>query len=85
MLIVIHCRTGEAGEDEMHPEIQGDRRAPGSSRLRPGALRCDACGTTWFDPLAQHYADACRCRRCGGKLHGERRSAVAAVGLSRAA
>ena len=67
----------------MERQIQSDRRAPGSRSLRPGALRCDACGTTWFDPLAQHYADACRCRRCGGRLHGERRGAAA--GLSRAA
>jgi hypothetical protein len=25
--------------------------------------------------MAQYYAAACRCRRCGGRLHGERRAA----------
>ena len=60
----------------MEPEIVRDRRAPDSSRLRAGALRCESCGTTWFDRLAQYYAAACKCRRCGGRLHGERRGAV---------
>ncbi|HEV2999921.1 MAG TPA: hypothetical protein VGW75_04195 [Solirubrobacteraceae bacterium] len=54
---------------------EDDRRAPGSTALRPGALRCESCGTTWFDRMAQYYAAACRCRRCGGRLHGERRAA----------
>jgi hypothetical protein len=57
---------------------QSERRAPGSSPLRAGALRCESCGTTWFDALAQHYAAACKCRRCGGRLHGERRGMLAA-------
>ena len=63
----------------MEFEVQSDRRGPGSRPLRAGALRCESCGTTWFDRLAQFYADACKCRRCGGRLHGERRGAVLAV------
>ncbi|HEX2087685.1 MAG TPA: hypothetical protein VHF89_18515 [Solirubrobacteraceae bacterium] len=59
----------------MHHWMENDRRSPASSLLRAGALRCEECGTTWFDALAQHYAAACRCRRCGGRLHGERRLA----------
>ena len=62
-----------------------DRRAPASTQLRHGALRCEACGTTWFDALAQHYATACRCRRCGGRLHGERRARAAVASVTRAA
>jgi hypothetical protein len=51
-----------------------DRRAPGSKQLRAGAIRCEDCGTTWFDQLAEHIVDAGRrCRRCGGQLHTERR------------
>jgi hypothetical protein len=60
----------------MQHEEQSDRRQPGTRPLRPGALRCEACGTTWFDRLAYVYANACRCRRCGGRLHGERRGAM---------
>jgi hypothetical protein len=63
----------------MQSKVQSDRRRPDSRPLRSGALRCETCGTTWFDPLAQYYATACKCRRCGGRLHGERRGAVALV------
>jgi hypothetical protein len=53
---------------------QPDRRAPGSMPLRDGALRCEDCGTTWFDRLAVHLKGLeRRCRRCGGSLHTERR------------
>ena len=57
----------------MQEEARSDRRSTLSAPLRPGALRCEGCGTTWFDRMAQYYASACRCRRCGGRLHGERR------------
>ena len=63
----------------MELELQSDRRAPESRPLRTGALRCEACGTTWFDALAQPYAAVGRCRRCGGRLHGERRGARGAT------
>jgi hypothetical protein len=57
-----------------------DRRAPGSTPLRAGALRCEDCGTTWFDQLAVHVVNAGRkCRRCGGTLHTERRKQAVAV------
>ena len=62
-----------------------ERRSAGTRPLRPGALRCDACGTTWFDALAQAYAATCRCRRCGGTLHGERRAPGAVAAAGRAA
>jgi hypothetical protein len=77
VLIVIQCRAGEAGEKRMELDVQTERRAQDSRPLRPGALRCESCGTTWFDPLAQHYATVCKCRRCGGRLHGERRGLAA--------
>ena len=63
----------------MKDQRDEDRRGPGSRPLRSGALRCEECGTTWFDHLAQHYVAACTCRRCGGRLHGERRGALAAM------
>lgn len=66
----------------MEREMQSDRRSPASAPLRAGALRCEACGTTWFDALAQFFASSCRCRRCGGRLHGERR--LGAAGRPRA-
>ena len=51
-----------------------ERRSPQSTELRPGAMRCTDCGTTWFDQLAHLAVRAGRsCRRCGGKLHTERR------------
>ena len=51
-----------------------DRRAAGSSPMRGGALRCERCGTTWFDQLTRHVAWMAKtCRRCGGSLHEERR------------
>ena len=56
-----------------------DRRAPGSTMLRAGAIRCGDCGTTWFDQLAEHLVGSGRrCRRCGGALHTERRRRAAA-------
>jgi hypothetical protein len=62
-------------------ELKGlERRAPGSGPLRTGALRCEDCGTTWFDQLAEHIVGVGRrCRRCGGQLHTERRGKQAAV------
>ena len=58
-----------------------ERRAPGSRALRAGALRCEDCGTTWFDQLAEQIVGVGRrCRRCGGQLHTERRGKRAAVG-----
>ena len=63
----------------MQLEAQSDRRAPDSRMLRTGALRCETCGTTWFDALAQPFANACKCRRCGGRMHGERRGARGAA------
>jgi hypothetical protein len=61
-----------------------ERRAPGTRQLRAGALRCEDCGTTWFDQLADHIVGVGRrCRRCGGRLHTERRGKQAAA--SRAA
>lgn len=57
-----------------------DRRSPGSMALRAGALRCEDCGTTWFDQLAVHIVNSGRrCRRCGGSLHAERRKRLAAT------
>jgi len=51
-----------------------DRRKPESPPLRAGALRCEECGTTWFDQLAEYVVrTGRRCRRCGGSLHTERR------------
>jgi hypothetical protein len=51
-----------------------DRRRPDSRPLRAGAIRCEDCGTTWFDQLAEHIVNVGRrCRRCGGALHTERR------------
>jgi hypothetical protein len=56
-----------------------DRRRPESGALRVGALRCEDCGTTWFDQLAEHIVRIGRkCRRCGGRLHTERRKQTAA-------
>lgn len=53
---------------------QIDRRSAGTRPLRTGALRCEDCGTTWFDQLAEHLVRLGRtCRRCGGSLHTERR------------
>jgi hypothetical protein len=58
----------------MNFESETERRAPQSSLLRPGALRCQACGTTWFEQHAELAVRAGRCcKRCGGKLHTERR------------
>jgi hypothetical protein len=65
-----------------------DRRSENSGPLRPGALRCEDCGTTWFDQLAQHIAGAGRrCRRCGGHVHTERRDGAdqSALAISRVA
>lgn len=51
-----------------------ERRSPKSTLLKPGAMRCGDCGTTWFDQLAHLAVRAGRsCRRCGGSLHVERR------------
>jgi len=51
-----------------------ERRTAGSKPLRPGSLRCEDCGTTWFDQLADLAVRAGRrCRRCNGRLHTERR------------
>ena len=51
-----------------------ERRAPQSKPLGTGALRCEACGTTWFEQLVEHIVGVgCHCRRCGGQLHTERR------------
>ena len=56
-----------------------DRRMPESRELRAGALRCEECGTTWFDQLAEYVVrTGRRCRRCGGRLHTERRKRAAA-------
>lgn len=56
-------------------ELKGDRRSPESRQLRHGALRCEDCGTTWFDQLAdQIVSTGRRCCRCGGALHTERRT-----------
>jgi hypothetical protein len=56
-----------------------DRRGPSTKPLRAGALRCEDCGTTWFDQLAEFVArTGRRCRRCGGRLHTERRKRAAA-------
>ena len=62
-------------------DVKGlERRAPESGLLRAGALRCEDCGTTWFDQLASQIVGAGRrCRRCGGQLHTERRSKPAAA------
>ena len=63
-----------------------DRRASESAPLRTGALRCDGCGTTWFDHIAAQFANGwSHCRRCGGTLHGERRQASTRAGLTRVA
>ena len=64
-----------------------DRRSGDGSRLRPGALRCEDCGTTWFDQHPQLAVSAGRCcRRCGGRLHTERRQpAVVKAAVVRAA
>jgi hypothetical protein len=52
-----------------------ERRAADSKPLRSGAMRCEDCGTTWFDQLAELAVRAGRtCRRCGGTLHTERRT-----------
>jgi hypothetical protein len=69
----------------MQLEGETDRRAPDSPPLRTGAMRCEACGTTWFDSLAYQYATGCRCRRCGGRLHHERRGAARFSTVNRAA
>jgi hypothetical protein len=62
----------------LHGHSRHDRRAPGTAPLRAGALRCEGCGTTWFDHVAAQLANGwARCRRCGGTLHGERREAGA--------
>ncbi len=51
-----------------------ERRTSGAGSLRPGALRCEDCGTTWFEQHAELAVSAGRCcRRCGGRLHTERR------------
>jgi len=60
--------------------IEEDRRRPGSEPLRADALRCEDCGTMWYDQLAELIASVGRrCRRCGGRLHAERRKQAAAV------
>jgi hypothetical protein len=52
-----------------------ERRSQASAPLKPGAMRCTDCGTTWFDQLAHLAVRAGRsCRRCGGLLHVERRA-----------
>jgi hypothetical protein len=62
----------------METEFETERRAPESAPLRAGALRCGDCGTTWFEAHAELAARAGRCcRRCGGRLHTERRQATA--------
>lgn len=54
-----------------------ERRAADSKPLRPHAMRCQDCGTTWFDQFAELAVRAGRsCRRCGGTLHTERRTRV---------
>ncbi len=51
-----------------------EERRSGGVPLRPGALRCEDCGTTWFEQYAELAVSAGRCcRRCGGRLHTERR------------
>ena len=55
-----------------------ERRSQASAPLKPGAMRCTDCGTTWFDQLAHLAVRAGRsCRRCGGMLHTERRTRAA--------
>ena len=62
----------------MKTELDTERRSTQSAPLRPGALRCGNCGTTWFEAHAELAACAGRsCRRCGGALHTERRQAAA--------
>jgi len=62
----------------MKTQLENERRSSQSAPLRPGALRCCDCGTTWFDAHADLAARAGRsCRRCGGALHTERRQATA--------
>ena len=57
--------------------METERRAAQSSLLRPGALRCEDCGTTWFEQHAELAVRAGRCcRRCGGSLHTERRQRI---------
>jgi hypothetical protein len=49
-------------------------------------MRCEGCGTTWFDQLAAQLAVGwSHCRRCGGALHGERRDERAPAGITRVA
>lgn len=63
----------------MDTETVLDRRGTESRPLRSGALRCEECGTTWFDQLAEAIVrTGRRCRRCGGQLHTERRRRAAA-------
>lgn len=58
----------------MEMQHNAERRSPQSAPLRSGAMRCSDCGTTWFDQLADLAVRAGRsCRRCGGRLHIERR------------
>ena len=58
----------------METQVEMERRSPQSTPLRPGAMRCPGCGTTWFDDHADLAVRAGRsCRRCGDRLHVERR------------
>ena len=69
-----------------HRHDPQDRRAAGSGPLRSDALRCEGCGTTWFDHVAAQLASGwSHCRRCGGTLHGERREMRAHAGMTRVA
>ena len=61
----------------MEMQFEEERRSPQSTPLRPGAMRCQGCGTTWFDQHAELAVGAGRsCRRCGDRLHTERRQPV---------
>ena len=61
----------------MNIELETERRAPQSSLLRAGALRCEDCGTTWFEQHAELAVRAGRCcKRCRGRLHTERRQRI---------
>ena len=58
----------------MEMQVETERRAPQSAPLRHGSMRCGECGTTWFDQHPELAVAAGRsCRRCGGRLHTERR------------
>ncbi len=61
----------------MDTKYETERRSDRSAPLRPGALRCGDCGTTWFEQHAHLAVNAGkRCRRCQGALHTERRQVI---------